>query len=105
MPRITTPADVTEFRNRLCEVAAQLFAEKGYEGFNMRELAGRLGISTMTPYRYFKDKEAILSEVRARAFLASQTGWKSICPRPTSTTIHCPMPMPNMPFSNRANTG
>jgi AcrR family transcriptional regulator len=68
MPRIRTLADVTEFRSRLCDVGAQLFAEQGFEGFNMRELARRLGVSAMTPYRYFKDKEAIMSEVRARAF-------------------------------------
>jgi AcrR family transcriptional regulator len=68
MPRILTPTDVAEFRNRLCDVGAQLFAEMGFEGFNMRELAKRLGISAMTPYRYFKDKEAILAEVRVRAF-------------------------------------
>jgi AcrR family transcriptional regulator len=67
MPRILTPADVAEFRNRLCEVGTQLFAERGFEGFNMRELAQRLGVSAMTPYRYFKDKEAIMSEIRARA--------------------------------------
>ena len=34
----------------------------------MRELAAALGVSAMTPYRYFKDKEEILSAVRARAF-------------------------------------
>jgi AcrR family transcriptional regulator len=68
LPRILTPADVAEFRNRICEVGAQLFAEQGFEGFNMRELARRVGVSSMTPYRYFKDKEAIMSEVRARAF-------------------------------------
>jgi AcrR family transcriptional regulator len=35
---------------------------------NMRELAKRLGVSAMTPYRYFKDKEVIMSEIRVRAF-------------------------------------
>ena len=68
MPRILTPVDVLEFRNRLCEVGATLFAEQGFEGFNMRELARRLGVSAMTPYRYFKDKDAIMSEIRTRAF-------------------------------------
>src|SRR6185437_13431605 len=42
--------------------------EKGFDGFSMRELAQRLGISAMTPYRYFRDKEEIMSELRARAF-------------------------------------
>jgi AcrR family transcriptional regulator len=68
MPRILTPNDVSDFRNRLCDVACDLFAEVGQAGFNMRELAKRLGVSAMTPYRYFDDKDTILSEVRARAF-------------------------------------
>ena len=34
----------------------------------MREVAGALGVSAMTPYRYFKDKEEILAAVRAAAF-------------------------------------
>lgn len=60
--------DVADFRDRLCEVAARLFVERGPAAFNMRELAGRLGVSAMTPYRYFKDKNEILGVVRARAF-------------------------------------
>lgn len=68
MPRILTQADVADFRNRLCDTASELFAEVGQAGFNMRELAKRLGVSAMTPYRYFEDKDSILSEVRARAF-------------------------------------
>ena len=34
----------------------------------MRELAQALGVSPMTPYRYFKDKDAILAAVRTAAF-------------------------------------
>ncbi len=68
MPRLLTPSRVAEFRNRLCDVAMQLLAEVGYDGFNMRELAARLGVSAMTAYRYFKDKDDILAAVRVRAF-------------------------------------
>lgn len=68
MPRIATDAGIAEFRNRLCTVGIELFAETGFDGFTMRQLAGRLGISAMTPYRYFKDKDAIISEMRGRAF-------------------------------------
>jgi AcrR family transcriptional regulator len=45
-----------------------LFDAKGRDGFTMRELASELGVSAMTPYRYFKDKDDILAAVRARAF-------------------------------------
>ena len=34
----------------------------------MRQIAGELGVSAMTPYRYFKDRDEILATVRAEAF-------------------------------------
>ena len=68
VPRILSQSDVADFRERLCEVATDIYIEKGLEGLNMRELAARLGISAMTPYRYFKDKDEILAAIRSRAF-------------------------------------
>lgn len=68
MPRILSPSDVADFRNRLCDVATEFVSEAGRENFNMRELASRLGVSAMTTYRYFKDKDEILAAVRARGF-------------------------------------
>jgi AcrR family transcriptional regulator len=68
MPRVLTQTDVADFRERLCEAATRLFDAKGRDGFTMRELASEIGVSAMTPYRYFKDKDDILAAVRARAF-------------------------------------
>lgn len=68
MPRNLSPSDVSKFRDRLCDVATQLLSDVGRDGFNMRELAARLGVSAMTTYRYFQDKDEILAAVRARAF-------------------------------------
>ena len=68
MPRVLTQTDVADFRERLCDAATRLFDSRGRDGFTMRELASELGVSAMTPYRYFKDKEDILAAVRARAF-------------------------------------
>jgi AcrR family transcriptional regulator len=68
MPRTLSTAEVADFRERLCEAAAKIFMEKGEEGFTLRELAAALGVSPMTPYRYFHDKDEILAAVRARAF-------------------------------------
>ena len=34
----------------------------------MRQLASELGVSPMTPYRYFKDKDDILAAVRTSGF-------------------------------------
>jgi AcrR family transcriptional regulator len=68
MPRSLSPADLDAFRTRLCNVAEKLFAAHGPDGVTMREMADAVGVSSMTPYRYFKDKDAILAAVRTRAF-------------------------------------
>ena len=68
MPRILTENEVVDFRDRLCDAALKLIARHGPEAFTLREVAGELGVSAMTPYRYFKDKDEILAAVRARAF-------------------------------------
>lgn len=69
MPRTLSPSEIEAFRERLCDVAEQLFISHGPEGVTMRQLAKALGVSSMTPYRYFADKDAILAAVRRRAFI------------------------------------
>jgi AcrR family transcriptional regulator len=68
MPRVLTDTDVADFRERLCAAAERLFAQRGPDAVTMRQLAAELGVSPMTPYRYFKDKDDILAAVRANAF-------------------------------------
>src|SRR5271155_4853023 len=68
VPKSLPPADIADFRERLCDAAERLFAEHGVEAVTIRQLAEAIGVSPMTPYRYFKDKDAILAAARARAF-------------------------------------
>ncbi|MEO8927755.1 MAG: helix-turn-helix domain-containing protein, partial [Caulobacteraceae bacterium] len=68
MPKNLTDLDIADFRERLCDAAERLFAEHGTEAVTMRQLAAAIGVSSMTPYRYFKHKDAILAAVRARGF-------------------------------------
>jgi AcrR family transcriptional regulator len=68
MPKTLSASDVAAFQERLCDVAEALFAAHGPDGVTMREMADALGVSSMTPYRYFADKDAILAAVRTRAF-------------------------------------
>jgi AcrR family transcriptional regulator len=68
VPRTLSDADIETFRERLCDVAEEQFAAHGPDGVTLRQLADALGVSSMTPYRYFKDKDAILAAVRTRAF-------------------------------------
>ena len=68
MPQSLSRPEIQAFRARLCAVAERLFAERGPQAVTIRELARELGVSAMTPYRYFADKEQILAAVRAAAF-------------------------------------
>lgn len=68
MPRVLSQTEIADFRERLCDAATRQFAAQGPDGVTMRALAAELGVSPMTPYRYFKDKDAILAAVQARAF-------------------------------------
>jgi AcrR family transcriptional regulator len=68
VPRVLTDEDVSDFRERLCDAAERLFAEHGADAVSMRQLASELGVSPMTPYRYFKDKDDILAAVRTSGF-------------------------------------
>ena len=68
MPRVLSDADVADFRARLCAAAEELFAEHGIEAVTMRQLAAALGVSPMTPYRYFRDKDEIIDAVRTGAY-------------------------------------
>ncbi len=49
MPKILTDLDIETFRERLCDVAEQMFASHGPDGVTMRQLAAELGVSSMTP--------------------------------------------------------
>ncbi len=68
MPKLRTADDLADFRDRLCDAAETMFAEHGPDAVTIRQLAQAIGVSPMTPYGYFKDKDAILAAVRARAF-------------------------------------
>ncbi len=87
MPRTLTEAEISGFRERLCETAAHIFALRGREGFTLRELATELGVSPMTPYRYFKDKDDILAAVRARAFNKFAAALEEAISRPGNSPL------------------
>lgn len=50
-------------RERIVAAAARLLQREGLSGLSMRRLARELGISAMTPYRYFRDKDDLIDAV------------------------------------------
>ena len=53
-------ADADRLRDELVDAALALFMEDGLEAVTMRAVATRVGVSAMTPYRYFEDKGHLL---------------------------------------------
>ncbi|MBH5319530.1 TetR/AcrR family transcriptional regulator [Paenibacillus sp. GSMTC-2017] len=52
-----------ETRKNIVEASEKLFASKGYDTVTMREIAKEAGCSHTTIYIYFKDKEALLTQL------------------------------------------
>jgi AcrR family transcriptional regulator len=53
-------------RDDVIDAAAELVAERGYAGLNMRALAERCGVATMTLYRHVRTKEDLLGALADR---------------------------------------
>ncbi|MFA5630423.1 MAG: TetR/AcrR family transcriptional regulator [Porticoccaceae bacterium] len=64
MPEALTEQKVTEFRQKVCEVALRQFSELGTERVSMRSLARAMGYSATALYSYYKNKDDILAAVR-----------------------------------------
>ena len=62
--------------DRILEEALILFAEKGYKGANLRDLAARLELSKSALYKHYESKEAIWHAVldRMEAYYAQHFG-------------------------------
>jgi len=52
-----------ELREQILEVAGEVFLERGYEHFSMRQVAERIGYSATTIYNYFENKDDLLFAV------------------------------------------
>jgi AcrR family transcriptional regulator len=67
MQRMTEPDRPTrayhhgDLRQALLETALRLVAERGPEGFSLREAAREVGVSPAAAYRHFADKPALLA--------------------------------------------
>jgi len=55
-------------RQALLKAAIALIREVGPQGFTLREVARRAGVSHNAPYRHFKNRDELLAEVAAEGF-------------------------------------
>jgi AcrR family transcriptional regulator len=79
---------VEDLRRTLLDASLDLIAHEGLEGFSMREVARRAGVSHQAPYHHFADREAILAAIVAEGFEglreAMQTALAEAGPKPAA---------------------
>jgi len=59
----TTPASGLSTRDRLATTAARMFAERGYHGTSINDLAGALGIHKSSLYAHINHKADLLADI------------------------------------------
>ena len=58
----------TPTRERTMEIAARLFAQNGFKGVSMRDIANAVGIKAASLYNHFSDKEDLYLSSLEHAF-------------------------------------
>jgi AcrR family transcriptional regulator len=66
--RVTGSGAGDDLAGRLVGAAAALVAERGPQGFSLREVARRARVSEAAPYWHFPSKEALLAAVAEQGF-------------------------------------
>ncbi len=69
MPRPKkTTEEVETIRERILEQALDLMNRQGFDGFSMRRLGSRLGVSAKTIYNYYQNKDELYLAILTRGF-------------------------------------
>jgi AcrR family transcriptional regulator len=63
-------------REALVRAALDLIAEKGPGGFTFADAARSAGVSSAAPYRHFRDRDALMTDVARRGFERFETELK-----------------------------
>lgn len=59
---------MTTHRDDILDSACALYLAEGLEGFSMRQLARRVGVTAPALYRHYENREAVLAEVVGEAY-------------------------------------
>ncbi len=57
-----------DLRHAVIDTALQIIAEQGIESLTLREIAQRIGVSRMAPYRHFENKAVLLVTLAEEGF-------------------------------------
>ena len=69
---------MAENRERILDVAAQLFREKGFDGIGVADLMKSAGLTHGGFYGHFASKDELMAEASARALQRLQAAWAAM---------------------------
>ncbi|MCC6648828.1 MAG: TetR/AcrR family transcriptional regulator [Polyangiaceae bacterium] len=76
-PAAARPRSSVETRRRLLDAALREFAQKGFAGARLREIAGAAGVQQALIHHYFSDKGGLYRAVLDRAIAdTAEGGWR-----------------------------
>src|SRR3954468_21274831 len=74
-------------REELTRIAARLFAERGYQGTSLADLAGELGVQKPSLYHHIDSKEDLLWEIAREGAAAFHAALDGVPPAPAPERI------------------
>jgi AcrR family transcriptional regulator len=86
-PAAGEPSDAGSTRERILDVALDLFVEKGFDGTSLREIAEELGITKAAIYYYFASKDDILMALHMRLHELGKDGLERLTSGPVSLQL------------------
>ncbi|MFB4316679.1 TetR/AcrR family transcriptional regulator [Actinomadura sp. 21ATH] len=73
-----SPALASERREHLVKLAAELFAEKGFQATTVRNIADQAGILSGSLYHHFDSKESIVDEILSGFFRDIMAAYREV---------------------------
>ena len=81
------PPEAGSTRERILDVALDLFIEKGFDGTSLREIAEKLGFTKAALYYHFASKDDILMALHMRMHDVGRDGLKQLTDGPVSLAV------------------
>jgi AcrR family transcriptional regulator len=83
-PAPEQPLEAGSTRERILDVALDLFIEKGFDGTSLREIAEQLGVTKAALYYHYASKDDILMALHMRMHDVGRDGLKQLTDGPVS---------------------
>lgn len=82
-----TRAQAAENRQRIVDVAARLFRERGFDGVGVADLMKAAGLTHGGFYGHFRSKEALMAEACEQAISTTGRHWRATLEKNESTPL------------------